>query len=53
MKKGCPRSGLRYLVPLIALFFPVTGAWPALPIVGSRIIYPSTVASVDDVQLKK
>ncbi len=51
MKKDAPRSGLRYLVLLIALFFPVTGAWASVTIVGSRIIYPSTVASVD-VQLK-
>lgn len=29
----------------------VTGAWASVTIVGSRIIYPSTVASVD-VQLK-
>ncbi|HBY5169726.1 TPA: fimbrial chaperone protein StbB, partial [Klebsiella pneumoniae] len=30
MKKDAPRSGLRYLVLLIALFFPVTGAWASV-----------------------
>ncbi len=32
MKKDAPRSGLRYLVLLIALFFPLPGPGPALPL---------------------
>lgn len=51
MKKDATRSGLRYLMVLLVLLLPVATSWASVTIVGSRIIYPSTVPSVD-VQLK-
>lgn len=51
MKKDATRSGLRYLMVLLVLLLPVAMSWASVTIVGSRIIYPSTIPSVD-VQLK-
>ncbi|CBG89675.1 fimbria/pilus periplasmic chaperone [Citrobacter rodentium] len=51
MKKDVRLSGIRWLFAFLFLFIPLSSLYASVTIIGSRIIYPSDVSSVD-VQLK-
>lgn len=51
MKKDVRLAGIRWLLAFVFLFAPLSSLYASVTIMGSRIIYPSDVASVD-VQLK-
>lgn len=51
MVKDFIRYGIRYLTGVALILLPLTFSWASVTLLGSRIIYPSDVTSVD-VQLK-